>query len=114
LSALDTFEVDVIVVMTFYSTGIVAKRILQTSLVVEHFVNKTLVKEGLQSAVHGDAIKIILDFFFDITMGERMIPTQKQVKNFLSARCRPEPEGLQKFVGRHVRDQCSCSLSRLL
>jgi len=78
--------------MLYGGTGFVAKCIFQTSLIIQHFVNKTLVKKGFQGSVNRYTVQGIFNFFFNISVGERMIFLKEKVKNFLTVWSGPEFE----------------------
>ena len=73
---------DVVVVMAGIGTSLVAQRIFEGSFIIEDFMDDSLIKKSFQCSVQSDAIKGAADLFFDIAMGQRVIPFQKQGKDF--------------------------------
>lgn len=73
LTAFYTLEVHMLVLVFGGGTGTGAERVLEASSIVEYFVDKTAVKEGLQCSVNGHAIDVVGDFAFDIAVGQRIV-----------------------------------------
>ena len=57
LTTFGTFEMNMIMVMSCGCTGFIAERILQTSFIIKHFMNKSFVQKGFKSSVNGYAIE---------------------------------------------------------
>ena len=84
-------EMNVIVAMPFYSTGIVAKGVLHAPLVIQNFVNDAFVEKGFQRAINSYPVQIVLDFFLDIAMRQCVVAAKEKVEDFLAAWCCAEP-----------------------
>lgn len=88
LAALHTLEVYMVVVMAGRA-GLFAKSILQAAFVVEHFVDKSTVEEGLECPVNCYTVEVVLDLFLDIPVREGMALPEEKIKHLLPGRCGP-------------------------
>lgn len=68
LPAAVALEMNMIVMMSAGCTGFVAERVLQTPGVVEHFMNEASVQKSFEGAVNRDAVKVIVDGFFNVSV----------------------------------------------
>ena len=88
-----------VMMMASLVTGLIAKGILKASLIIEHLMNKTLVKESLKCPVNGYTIKGTADGVFNITMRQSIFFLNEQVENLLPGWSRPQLEVSKQMVG---------------
>jgi hypothetical protein len=95
LTATGALEMNMVVVMTGFAAGIVAQGILETPLVIQHFMNKSFVQKSLERTINRYTIKLVIDFLFNVAMRKRIVFVQEKMKNLLSAGSGAQPECFQ-------------------
>ncbi len=104
LPASDTFEMHMVVMVAGGRTSVIAKGIFKAAFVIQDLMDQTFVEKRFERPVHGYAVKLVFDLFFDVPMGKRMILPEKQVEYLLPARRGAEPECFQQSRSGSMHD----------
>jgi hypothetical protein len=73
LSALQTFKVDMIVVVPGLRARMGTKGVFQAAFIVKNFMDQALVEESLKCPVNGYTVEGAADLILDVSMGKRII-----------------------------------------
>jgi hypothetical protein len=87
-----------IVVMSRISTRLIAKCILHSTGVIQHFMYQATIEKGFKRSINCNTIERVFDFVLNVGMGQRVISLEKQLQYLLANRCRPKLEIFQYRV----------------
>ena len=78
--------------MASLAARVVTQGILQATLVIEYFMDKSLIEKSFKCAVNGYPVQGVTDLVFDITVRQGVFFLQKQMEYLLPGGGGPELE----------------------